>query len=470
MSSERFRRDLRAEAQQWQRDGLIQPEQWQQLVDRYQLDQLEDAAQGKFVGLLISLGCLLIGLGIITFIAANWQEMGRWLKVGLLLTLFLGVNIGGFWLWQQGQGRTNPALGQGLLLIGNLSLGAMIGLFAQIFHISGPAHGLFFWWGWGVLAMAYGLRLRNLGILAIAAIGYGYWSGQWQVRQQLWQIGTIPNDLVSIAIHHMPVIAALLFIPLAYCCRSRLVFGLATIATGTAIVSACVPQSYQVRYPGVAEAAAFFLTPALLYSFDDRIWQGILRLRQPLANFQPIAKRLGVASFGIALYWFSLITQNNGGIYVPVKQVESSFAAWTGLPSIIALLVVLVVQWVYLLRSSRRRSLNHLVVTVMLAVAAIAVSFTADDWTTPWVGFVANGLTGLLGIGVIRESLEEGDRTSFWYGMALLTLLILTKVFTLNTELLFKALMLVACGFAIIFAGIWFEKYTRSMQRGLSNG
>jgi hypothetical protein len=125
----------------------------------------------------------------------------------------------------------------------------------------------------------------------------------------------------------------------------------------------------------------------------------------------------------------------------------------------------MVVQWVYLLRSPQRRSLHHLVIAAMLVVTALLLSYSFEFGEAfAWTGLFANGLTGILGIGIIRESLPTGNRSGFWYGVVLLTLLILTKVMMSQTELLFKAMMLVLCGVGIVIAGIWFEKYVRSMH------
>lgn len=463
MPSEKFRHELKAEAAQWHRERLISQDQLEQLVSRYQLDQLEDTAKGRFVGILISLGCLLIGLGVITFIAANWQEMPRTVKVSLLISLFLLVNIGGFILWQRSRYRMPQALGQGLILIGNLSLGAIIGLFAQIFHISGELHSLFIWWGFGVLAMAYGLRLRNLGLLAIAIIGYGYWTGQ----SYLYQFTSGANlALVDLILTHMPIFAALLFIPLAYLCRSRLLFVTAAIATGTAIVNGCISTVFSgATLPAIATTTAFLLPAALLYSYDDRLWRRIVRRRHQSTNFQALAQRLGIAALGIAFYWFAVISEwANDGMFRQSSEVSPSLTAWTSLPSMIVLLVILVLQWINCLRSAHRR-LHNMVIGALLIIAGLCLTLSfAQPANFAWTGIIANGLTAVLGIGVIRESLDRADRTSFWYGMVLLTLLILTKVFMIDTELLFKASMLVLCGVAIIIAGIWFEKYVRSQS------
>jgi uncharacterized membrane protein len=92
MLSDKFRRQLRQEAEQWRTEGLIDDSVYEQLSDRYQFNDLEAAARNRFVLILLGLGSVLLGLGIITFVAANWQAWSRELKVTLLLSGFIGIN------------------------------------------------------------------------------------------------------------------------------------------------------------------------------------------------------------------------------------------------------------------------------------------------------------------------------------------------------------------------------------------
>jgi uncharacterized membrane protein len=97
MVSDKFRHQLRREAQVWRDEGLIDAGQYQHLAQRYQFTQLDTTARNRFVAILVGLGSVLIGLGVITFVAANWQELPRAVKVMLLLSLFIGVNVTGFY-------------------------------------------------------------------------------------------------------------------------------------------------------------------------------------------------------------------------------------------------------------------------------------------------------------------------------------------------------------------------------------
>ena len=100
MISDKFRRELREQAKLWQAEGLIDTSFYQQLSERYQFNTLETASRNRFLSILMSLGGILLGIGVITFVAANWQVWSREVRVALLLSLFVAVNAAGFYLWR----------------------------------------------------------------------------------------------------------------------------------------------------------------------------------------------------------------------------------------------------------------------------------------------------------------------------------------------------------------------------------
>jgi uncharacterized membrane protein len=104
--------------------------------------------------------------------------------VGVLLSALVGVQALGFYLWRSPTPRLvgQRRLGQALLLLGGLLLGANLALTAQMFHQVGPLSSLYFIWGGGVLTMAIGLRLMPLGLLALILTIVGYWSGLYDWR------------------------------------------------------------------------------------------------------------------------------------------------------------------------------------------------------------------------------------------------------------------------------------------------
>jgi uncharacterized membrane protein len=218
--------------------------------------------------------------------------------------------------------------------------------------------------------------------------------------------------------------------------------------------------------PGLVIAVTLFLPAALLWSFDDRLWLGVVRLRQRSTaeetTLQPIARHLSMVSLGLTFFFLSFgpITQN-----LLLRDTPAELFTWSTLPSLIGLLVICIVQWVYLRRSPRRRNRTSLAVAGMVLLGVIILSLTVGNSEWNWLtNVVFNTLVAVLAIGVIRESLAQGNRLAFWFGVVLLSVQILTRMLEMQSELIFKAFILVLCGVAVIAAGLWFETYVRSIS------
>ncbi len=486
MVPEKFRRQLRQEAEKWWTDGLIDAGLYEQLAERYQFQSLERDASHRFIAILMGLGSVLLGLAAITFVAANWQVWSRPVKVGLLLSLLIGVNAAGFYLWRRPASvKGQQRLGQGLLLLGALLLGANMALMSQMFHQSGNAYELFLVWGFGVLVMAYSLRLTSLGVLAWVLLAIGYWTG-WLSRTMgqeacLWQL----------LVQHMPIAASLLLIPLAYWCRSQVLFVLGALTVTMALFWNLLSAPDQVSLPfGWLAAIACTLPPALLWGYTRQIWQPAPRrnaarreaVRQETIRQETIrqegAVRLAADPFQptarhLALWWLSFlfyglafrIWWNLSDMTTPIAQSWNSFS----FIDVILLAVVTGLGWLQLRYDFRRgrwlqdRSLHTGTIAVFLVLTAGLLIWNFDVGRLDGMGvFLANVLLFLLAIGLVRDGLALGSRNWFWGGMVLLVVGIMSRMLEYNTGLLLKSIVFALCGVGIIGAGLWFERNVRS--------
>lgn len=463
MLSDKFRRQLCQEAGQWQAEGLINSAQYQQLASRYQFDALETTARNRFVMILIGFGSVLLGLGVITFVAANWQEWSRELRVILLLSLFVGVNIGGFYLWRQRGDRWQRRLGQGLLLLGALTLGANMALMSQMFHIGGDTHTLYLAWSIGVLTMAYSLRLTSLALAAILLMGLGYWQGV----SQLFMPGEASWS--RLMLEHMPLLATLGFIPLAHWCRSRAVFVGAAIAIISSLqVSLSAFQNLNFSLAWIA-AIACALPPALLWGYDDALWSRLIRrpvdARKP---FQPLARAMALLFLGTLFYILSFHWLWDTSTREPVEI--STLLSWAPLVDVVILSSLTVVEWLRLARLERRPSRRRTDLTTNVVACLITITALVVLWhlgVSPigvFATFIFNILLLLLTIGLIREGLAQSDRRTFWLSVSLLSLQIFSRLLEYETGLVFKALAFILCGIGVIAAGLWFERYVRTLN------
>ena len=477
MPSDKFRYQLRQEAEHWRRDGLIDAVQYQQLAERYQFSTLETAARNRFTLVLIGLGSILVGLAAITFVAANWQEWPRPVRMTLLLSLFGGVNITGFYLWRQryasGAERWQHRLGQGLLLLGALVLGANLALMAQMFQVNGPSYELYLVWGLGVIAMAYSLRLTSLGVVAILLLGLGYW-------QAFFNWGTLELGSIWLRwlLQYMPLCIGLLAIPLAYWCRSRIIFVLGAIAVISAFEGnlSALSLNYGQLIAGTSwiRAIAFALPPALLWAYDDTFWAErgqhrplSLEVRRP---FQFLARSLALLFLSVLLYWLSFHWFWDGqATYYPTTTTPATFnALWV---NVVVLLGLTLLEWFYLARQARSPcprppvELSTPVMASFIAIIAVLPLLPLEGEFMPAIAtLIVNILLFLLGSGLIREGIGSGQRPIFWLGMTLLSLQILSRLFEYSTGLVFKSLILFLCGIGVIAIGLWFERYVRTLS------
>lgn len=469
MVSEKFRYQLRQEAEQWCSEGLINQELYDTFAQRYQFKDLDTAARNRFVMILLGLGSILLGLAVITFIAANWQVWSRGLKVILLLGVFVGVNVTGFYLWRTPGERWQSRLGQGLLLLGSLILGANMALMSQMFHSSGSVYQLYLVWGLGVVAMAASLRLTMLGMLAVILTGIGYSRG---LTNALWN--TNPLDPFQIGIQHMPLLATLAFIPLAYWCRSRWLFGMAAIlAIGTLPINLTWHlsdfASFSYGFGVFILAIAFTLPPLLLWAYSNSLW-GLYP--NPGVSFRPIARALSVIFFSGVLYVASFhgYWRSNSLSYLN-NDVEILWQDWLAFLDGLVFLGLTIFAWWRLGYQNKNYSfwridLTTTIFALMILTYAVLLSchFTFTDLGV-LATFVCNALLAVLAIGLIREALAEGMRRGFWWGILILVLQILSRMVEYNTDLVFKAVVLFLCGIGIIVAGLWFESHLKRLSK-----
>ncbi len=446
MILDNFRVKLYKEARVWRNEGVISATQFQQLAERYEFNQLDTSATVNYVFIIIALGSVLIGLGAIAFITANWQIWTREIKLLLLLTVLFITNSIGFYLWQQPiidalEGKKprqrKQILGQGLLLLGALVLGVINAVMLQVFHINSSNYELFLAWGTGVVIMAYSLRLTSLAILGLILVQLGYFTG-------LSNLPYLSNDvnLARLAVEHMPLLLWVVFIPLAYLCKSRWVFALSAIAFTFSLQLNLNPFKYLYT-----ASFAFALPPALLWSYDDLLFPNL-----NFRPFQPLARSLTLLYFCTLFYTFSF----RGYWQLNFTSLPTSVVVTNiGCLSIIAL-----IQWLFktqAYKQSRRFNSMTLVILSWIAIAALipVLRLNKDELVNV---ALFNAITAIIACCLIRQALENGERWRFWGGIVLLTLQILSRIIEYNTPLLFKSLVFTGCGIIIIFAGLWFEQ------------
>jgi uncharacterized membrane protein len=128
--------------------------------------------------LALGLGGLLLGAGILLFVAAHWDTLGPLQRFGLVMVVLGSLHLAG-----AATADSSPALSSALHACGTVALGGGIFLSGQIFHLEEHWPGGLFLWAVGAWI---GWRLlRQWPQAALGALLVPAWlAGEWMVRTE----------------------------------------------------------------------------------------------------------------------------------------------------------------------------------------------------------------------------------------------------------------------------------------------
>jgi len=157
-SSYRF---IKNETAYLERIEVIDHETRTRIVDAY-----EPREEGmNYIRIILTIGAILVGLGIISFIASNWKEIGNSFKLTIIVLGVLGFAASGRILEE-----SYPRTGRSLVYISVMIFGAGIFLIEQMYNISIHFSKSFLLWSLGVLPMAYVLKDKLIFVFANALL------------------------------------------------------------------------------------------------------------------------------------------------------------------------------------------------------------------------------------------------------------------------------------------------------------
>ncbi|MGA1867269.1 MAG: DUF2157 domain-containing protein [bacterium] len=178
----------------WEREGILEKSQAQRLLNEKPSFHAEHNLATR---ILIGISTLLLGLGVISFFAFNWQAMPKWLKLATIFSAFIASHITGRILENY---PSKKALSEFFYLLGTFLFGANIILIAQIYHIEAHAPNGVFLWSIGALIMAYVLYSSPQMLLFGALIVV--WQGMEKNYHipQLWVVFCAAIGMIPFAI------------------------------------------------------------------------------------------------------------------------------------------------------------------------------------------------------------------------------------------------------------------------------
>lgn len=162
---------------QWLKEGTITEEQAKKMLadtSQYKKEQ----SSNKLIIALSTIGAILLGIGVILFVASNWQQMPNIIKVLILLGSTAGSYYLGYVLRYQKQ--TLIKVGASLIFLGALLFGATIFLIAQMYHINANSHTLVLIWLIGIIPLVYALQTKP--IAGLSSLLFFIWIGLFVFR------------------------------------------------------------------------------------------------------------------------------------------------------------------------------------------------------------------------------------------------------------------------------------------------
>lgn len=439
LPSARFRKQLKNELPVLEAEGLLSAEQSAALCQRYRLDALRSEATRSLLITIYLIGAALIGIGIISFVAAHWTDWSRELKLVLIIGAMLAAHISGFLLWKV-QGNY-PKLGHTLVLLGTLIFGANIGLVAQIFHVrENPVNG-FAAWMLGAVAVAWAVRSvpnAMLGLITAAVFGFG-------------NLDLEPSALFI----WFPLTVLILFVPLVYTLQSQWVLW------GTLLVAGFFwPMSasklFEYRHSEYVFAAAASLIGLAFFCWGLAGWKS------------PRGRFVSVPCWTVGLFWSALAVFLASFLEYSKSMVMNTVGnqEWFHRYPLLITGAVLAAAAVGLAASSGP-ILKRGLPAILLGLSAAAFAAAA---LLPLMGafgmvlIASNLILLLMTAALFYGSLVLEDRRIFWASVLTAAVYILARTLEYEFGLLLKAAVFIGCGIGLMAAGVLFERYLRNRR------
>lgn len=181
MNDKAFSKRLAQELPRWEAQGWVSADGRQAILADLA------ARQGKLMwaSSLALVGALLLGVGVITWFAAHWSEMGKLAKLAAIF-LALAASHAAYGFCQSRGGM--PKLAQGLTLLSVLFFGAAIMLIGQIYNIDSHFPDGIALWAAGGLVTAWLLASQPALVASLALAALWTWQEQFEFRAMNWPL------------------------------------------------------------------------------------------------------------------------------------------------------------------------------------------------------------------------------------------------------------------------------------------
>lgn len=187
---------------------------WEPHLLRWQQAQLIDDAQAHAIRafesrqpqaqgiswpvlMALAMGALMLGAGVLLFVAAHWETLSPGGRFSLVILLVAVFHVAAAWVAPRFE-----ALSVALHAVGTVALGAGIFLAGQIFHLQTNWYNGFLLWGSGA-ALGFGL-LRQWPQAVLAALLLPVWAFGWWQDHTTWRDeGVLASGALMLALTYV---------------------------------------------------------------------------------------------------------------------------------------------------------------------------------------------------------------------------------------------------------------------------
>lgn len=434
---------LREELQLWEREGIVSVEQAEKIREKYNLHEIQEKGiPSKLITVISIIGSLLVGAGVILFIASNWQTILKPLRLGIIFGTIFAVNHLGYYLkYTKG---SYPKTGSSLLFLGSLLFGGGIWLVAQTYHITSRYHSGILFWALGIIPVSWLLGLETILLLSSFLLTF------WTVWRSI--DFSVPN-------YFYLVLMLSIILPLCYRQKAKVALFISLIGIslwfGFGPCLSYFKESILLMVPCFIGVGVFLYSAGLFHSLFEKI-----------TGYQSIYKFLGVFILYVFTYILSFKEVSQEMVRLAVKPFPSSFWYILGILSLLSIGAILSI-----FRLTHKKSQNFSrLLNYEIAIIIFFLLFPILILIFPNITFYAifsNLILLVLTIGVIFLGYHNEKAFFVNLGFIFFGIHFLTRYIDWGYKYLPRSLFFIITGIILILIATFMEKERRKLIKAI---
>ncbi|MCU7799987.1 MAG: DUF2157 domain-containing protein [gamma proteobacterium symbiont of Lucinoma myriamae] len=442
MNNKQFYKKLQEKLPHWKVQSWLDEVSAQSILNDAYSDANNSNTKSHKISLILGImGVMLLAVGVISFIAANWQGMSKIMKLSLLFSSMTAAYLASIWALSE---QKYPALGEAFLLLGVLLFGNNIMLIAQIYHIDSHYPNAILLWAAGALVTAF--IMKSEVVLITSVLLSLLWSGMeifdfsqihwhWLVFWSVCSVLTIRQGFHLAA--HIMIVSFFVW----------LLFSFYSFSRYTSV-------GYLVQ--------TYLLSGLLIFMLAETI-----RNRQYIRYFAELLSCYALIFSAAFLFTLSFPELDFDAYFDPGHIADELYT------QVNFLIIQLVLMGLFLVASIKHfmaNETNHPIKWLSVLWALVLVLcllwnlfFYQEQQNIPVI--IINVLLFSLVIGLIYSGLAEHKRFYVNLAFGLFTITLLSRYFDTFWGLMDRSLFFIVGGLLLIIGGYWLEKKRRQLNR-----